>query len=537
MNQDQYSELKEMMHSLADRIEDVEKQLQLAKPRQVTPYIAPTKKAPVAKAPVEKAKPSNILGIVGVACFILAMILLIKFSIDSGWLNPARQLLLAALFGGSLIAIPHYFEFKDKAYISLLPAAGVVVLHLTIYGAIFFHQILSPSFGIWPVSAVGVLSLWLLKKNNEVIYALLAIAGTYLGSFILKESFSDLSAFALHLIAWDLAFVTFGILLKNRALISITAYFSLGLVAILALNSPLHQLDEVCLQFAVLQLIQILIIAYATATYSIKNKSGLSEDDAWQLFPVFLFFYGQEFYLIDLINPSWATIFSLSFAAVIFAIYWNARRRLGKDHLESSSSVLTFITIMIFHSLYFVTFDFTGKMLFGIGLMMVMGLFSDGFKKSSMKGVSTLSMLVISCSMIFLLFNTENAPDGSLVGFGLIYGVMLLAGYKASSLSLLPALANVMIVTAICRLDHFIAEIWIGPLCVGYAFLNLIIALKGQDKALGKASFPVIFFAIGRFLFLNFSDLSQGERIISLIIMGALIYAGGFVYRQIPDKK
>jgi uncharacterized membrane protein len=94
-----------------------------------------------------------------------------------------------------------------------------------------------------------------------------------------------------------------------------------------------------------------------------------------------------------------------------------------------------------------------------------------------------------------------------------------------------------MIVTAICRLKDVVGEIWIGPMIVAFAFSCLVMSLKTKDKVLAQASFPVIFFAIARFVFFNFSNLSQGERIISLLVMGALIYASGYFYRQIPEAK
>ena len=95
--------------------------------------------------------------------------------------------------------------------------------------------------------------------------------------------------------------------------------------------------------------------------------------------------------------------------------------------------------------------------------------------------------------------------------------------------------ANILVVVSICRLKDVIGEIWVGPLCVAYAFGCLIMAFKGSDKVLAQASLPVVVFAIGRFVFFNFSNLSPLERIISLLVMGALIYAGGYVYRKIPD--
>ena len=198
---------------------------------------------------------------------------------------------------------------------------------------------------------------------------------------------------------------------------------------------------------------------------------------------------------------------------------------------------MTLTTLMVYHSLYFVTFGFMEKMITGLILMSILGMFQLKLQQRTYKGFTALTLLVIGWSLFLLLFNTENVTDKYLVIFGILYGAVCLYGYKLSSIGLLTSLANIMIVTAICRLKDVVGEIWIAPLIVAFAFSCLVMSLKAKDKVLAQASFPVIFFAIGRFVFFNFSNLSQGERIISLLVMGALIYASGYFYRQIPETK
>ncbi len=550
MDENQLSEFKTIIAGLDSRLTRLESKLspknQPELPSTPTPpmpkdgslaqasmNIPTTREKP--KPRPKQEEPSNLLGIVGVGCLMVAMILLIKFSVDSGWLTPFRQLVIAALFGGTLIALPFYIKSGDAGYIAQLPAAGIVVLHLTVYGSIFYHQLIDPMVGIWLVWAVGILSLWLLNKFKEDIFAILAIAGTYAGSYILRDYFSDFSAIAFHLIVWDIIFATFGIKLKNRTIICVAAYFSLGIGVLFALSGGSLS-SERAQQLAIIQFFQIMVFAIATAIYSVRNKTILSETEAWQLIPVFLFFYGQEFYLLDLINPNFATIFSLAFATAILVIYWMARTRLGKEHLESSSAVLTLISIMFFHSIYFVKLGDVGKLFFGLGLMILLGLLNKIVTSRAMKGTLALSILLIGYSAFIIFKNPEGMPGNYILGFGFAYGVAMLIGYKFTPTQFLITAANVMIVLSIVRLKDLIGETWIGPLCVAYAFGCLIMALSKTDKALASAALPVIFFAIGRFVFFNFSNLSPLERIISLVAMGGMIYAGGFIYRRIPNK-
>ncbi|HXH31506.1 MAG TPA: DUF2339 domain-containing protein [Bacteriovoracaceae bacterium] len=488
------------------------------------------------RLPLPNQKPeeaSNLLGIVGVCCLIVAMILLIKFSIDSGWLTPMRQLILAALFGGALITTPVLVNSKDRSYLSLLPATGVVVLHLTVYGAIFYHTILPAIYGIWLVGAIGLLSLWLLEQFQDEIYAVMAIAGTYLGCYFLVTSFNDLKAVALYVLVWDVVFSLFALRLKNRSLIFITAYFSLGLVAFLGLTLNTTDQDW-ALQLAVIQILQILIISVFTMLFTVKNKTSLTEEQAWQLFPVYLFFYGTVFYYLDIArsNSNLAIGFSLTTGLVILGLQKTAQGQM-RERLESSPAIYTYVTLLFYHSVYFVLLNESGKLAFTLGLMVVVGFLGERLKKNVFWGASLLSLLVIGYSVLLLVTETPKLSQAEILGYGFSYGAILLTYYGVLLLDFFLAAGSFLIVLTICRLNESIGEIWIGPLCVAYAFACLLVAFKKNNKQLAKSAFPVIFFAIGRFVFFNFGELSQGEQIISLLAMGGLIYAGGFVYRKV----
>jgi uncharacterized membrane protein len=478
----------------------------------------------------ETEQPVNLLGLVGVGCIIIAVILLIKFSIDSGWLNPLRQVFLAGLFGGSLIAAPFIFKNKDS-YLSQLPATGVVVLHLSIYGAIFYHHLLSPSIGIWMVWGVGLISLRLLETFKHDVFALLSIAGVYLGSFILKDNFHELTTVAVHFLVWDMIFAGYSIKLKNRSLITIAAYFSLAIMTLMSFKGM-----ESTGEAVIIQLCQILIFSLGTALYTTKNKLILSESESWQLFPVYLFFYGIEFHLLSKLNPAYATFFSLGFGVLVLALYLFAKNRSGKAHLNSSPAVLSLVAIMFFHSIYFVKLTDQGRIIFSLVLLVFLGLIEQRLRDERFKPLSFIFLIVVGYSFMLLLANPSNLEHSFIITMGGIYAAIMLVGYRISRQAILLPFANLMIVVAISRLSHFIGEMSVGPLLVGYGFLSLFFAYLRADKLLGQAALPVIFFAIGRFFYFNFSQLTQGERIISLIIMGALIYAGGFFYKSIPQK-
>jgi hypothetical protein len=542
VDQNQFFEIKALIAGLDSRLREIELKVNSkSTPVQIPPPFPVPSEKPEARIIPHQTKiqkpveDSNLLGIVGMACIIIAMILLIKFSIDSGWLTPARQMFIAGLFGSSLVSIPFFLDSKDKSYISLLPAAGGVILHLTIYGATYLHHLLSPSLAIWMVWAVGGLSLWLLTKFEEEVYAILSIAGTYVGTYILQNDGNPLNI-ALSVFVWDIIFVSFGIMLKNRKLISTAAYFALGIVALLTITQA-QMLTETAVNAVMVQFVQILIFTFATAIYSIRNQSILTEEEAWHLFPVYLFFYGLEYSYLHLVNPVWANVFSIGFATLILTIYIMARNRLGKEHLQSSSAVFSLITLMVYHSCYFVMLEDAGKMIAGLVIILMLALFRNSLHSKAIKNTVNISYLLIGYSFLLIVFNSNPALNNLVIGIGFSYAVVFFVSYQIVPKIILIYAAHIMLILSVFNLSPVIGEIWVAPLCVAYAFMNLVLALKKNDKLLATASFPVIFIAIGRFLFSNFNDLSQLERIVSLIVMGGLIYIGGFIFRKIPSSQ
>lgn len=528
MDQSKFSELEQLILKLDARLSRIEGQLG-QKPAPAHPVKTPP---PLPKVDTPKKGPSNLLGIVGVACLVLAMILLIKFSIDSGWLTPMRQLILATLFGSSLIAAPFVLKMSDREYLSLLPAGGVVILHLTVYGGIFYHEILHPFMGITLIWGIGLLSLWLLTRFRHDAYGILAIAGTYIGSALLKVSFPSLLPVALNILIWDLIFTAFAIRLSNRSLISIAAYFSLGVVALFQIDQGGAQ-KELASSFALIQFLQILIYSLGTAAYSVINQKPMREKEAWQLFPVYLFFYGLEFQLLNSINPHLATAFSIVFSLILLGLYFFARKNAKTEGLASTDALTTLVGIMLLHSIYVVNFNDLGRIIFGLFPLAVIGIYGKRLKSLNLGGLLLLSYFILGFSTILLVSNPSHVSAAWIIPLGIIYGGSILFGYNSSKESAILTAAHGLILLSVYRFGDVIGNVWVAPLSVIYAYAILVAGLKTNDRMLGKSAFPVIFFALGHFLFFNFDGLSQGERIITLVVMGGVIYAGGYVYRKI----
>jgi uncharacterized membrane protein len=505
-------------------------------PTTFTPTHSPLPpEVPKAARVREERKPSNVLGYVGASCLLFAIVLLIKFSIDSGWLTPVRQMVIASLFGLSLIFATFVKKFEDRSYIAILPAAGLAVLHLTIYGSVFYHSLLSPFSGLICTSLVGALSLFLLSRFREETYAVMASAGTYLGAVLLKDSFASLEYFALYLLLWNIIFATSAIKLKIRSIIVLCAYFSLFLVATISLGGQ----SDLKWSVVILQTAQMIIYSWATYFYTVENKTKLTSTEATRFLPVYLFFYGHVFYILDKINPYYATAFAIIFSASLLALLKVAKNKINNESMDSAPIIYLFIAIVLSHSLFFVAMNDISQYITVAVLLALATFVRKHPERSEFSGVKFVLGLVVVYGILNLSFSPGILANWILAGFGIIYGVLALFNFgsnkkdKPMVLEAMLVIAHSQMIIAVYRLKEYIGEYGVPPVWIIYAFGILYFGMKQQNAKLAKSVFPVIFIAIVYFLFNTFSVLDQGQRILSLLIMGGLIYISGYFYRKI----
>jgi hypothetical protein len=484
-------------------------------------------------------KSGNLLGYIGVGCFILAMLLLIKFSIDSGWLTPVRQMILASLFGLALIIAPGLTDKKDLAYLAMLPAGGIVVLHLVVYGAVFYHELLHPSLGLIAISLIGAQSLILLKNYKENTYAVLSIAGTYLGAMALARGFVQDYQFAVFVILWSIIFCSIAIHLQNRALITLAAYFSLMIVALASFGTNERNL---LIQVVLIQVVQIVIYSLSTARYSLINKVTLTKSETIQLLPVYLFFYGHLFHVLDYLSPPSAIVFSIIFALTLLGLVIFTEKKNGAV-LESKPIILTYVSVLLAHSVFFVWMNDLSQFIF---VSLVLIALASNFGRSSAPNkdpFGVLSVIALVCGFAFLkvFFHEGSVTKDLFILFGFIYGGSLCGFVFRQNetfnnfIRLILAVAHIQVLVAISRLDLYIHSWLEAPIGVVYASFIMFIGYKKNSRYIAKSSFIPLGWCLISFLIYNFGSFSTGQKIIGLLGMGAMIYLGGFFYRKIDE--
>lgn len=482
-----------------------------------------------------------LLALIGVGCVVIASVLLIKFSIEAGWLNPSRQIIIATLVGIGLILTPHVRNFSDKKLIGYLPAAGVIILHLTVYGAVFHHQLASPLLGLLGISVIGFISIMLLNEHKDTSYAVLSIVGTYIGAMSFSKALPELWMMGAFLLLWDVIFSYFALSTKKRVLILLAGYLSIALVVIYE-DSFTTLSPEMSFSFALLQLLQALVFAGASALYTKKHQSPFSASEIWAYFPLLLLFYGQEYWLLYQVNHFLADIVSIGFSAVLFGLYHMARKSLNKTQLESGVMIHTFCAAVLVHVLYFSNLELEAQTLVSFGLIGLLFFFGKKMSQEpAYRGVLILVLLCVAYNAGMVLAGTLNT-DANIV-FGGAYALLGIAAYFYSQATktfdfskdhenMLLLFAHAQSLISLYRLKEYTGDGAVAPMWIAYACALLIYAWRKKHFHLAQASLPIIFISIGRFVFLDFGNLGTLERIISLFLMGGLIFGGGYIYRQ-----
>src|SRR5579885_3369099 len=115
---------------------------------------------------------------------------------------------------------------SDRAYAGLLPAGGVVILFLSVYGAHLYYAFIGASAALSAVLLICVLSLWLCQAFQSTLYAFFAVAGTYSAPFLLHSIFLDVSDLAIYYSCWSVVFCWFSIRVGTRSVYLLALYLA-----------------------------------------------------------------------------------------------------------------------------------------------------------------------------------------------------------------------------------------------------------------------------------------------------------------------
>ncbi|MBX7137046.1 MAG: DUF2339 domain-containing protein [Oligoflexia bacterium] len=494
----------------------------------------------------------NILGIVAVLCFVLAAAFFVKLAIDSGWLTPHRQFVMTMLFGAALALAGWQLRKKDPEYSSLLPAAGVVVMYLAAFAGTLYWRLFDLPTAFILVAATSVASLALFNYFRHGIFAVLAVVGTYLVPVLIHQGWSGPEFIALHFLFWDLTFCIIAIMFRERLFIGLAAYLGLlsFMIAAQSINLNLSEQRWFEIYF---QAGQFALFALASAAFSIRTKAALTLGEATSFFPLLLIFYAVEYHLLLSAWGPAAPWIALGFGLFLPLLSQITKQKLEKGRLPSDEVVQGFLAVVLFHSLYLEILPDNLKPIAAI--LLILGWSLMPRSGPGREGILSLIPYLL-CVIVIWLEGGKVLQDSYLdqasaailwcsLGFAAAFSVVVVQSMRrksgqgmlspvmlgAASAFVLSALRQIILFVLLKDPPFVVSSVW-----ALYALALLLVARGIRDTAFANVSLGVFAIVSFRIFSVDLSGASAAPRVVALVVIGGILYAGGLVYRQVKSS-
>lgn len=529
------SELEKRLIAIENRLRKLE--------GSVPPETA-TKENIVVPRPIKEKKPGNWLGYIAIICFIIAAAFIVKLSIDTGWLTPARQLAIAYLFGLILVVIGLLLLKQDRAYASLLPATGIIIFNLTTFLGSQYYDLISFNLGLLIIASIAAVCIILYFRIKHDIYPIISALGAYLGPIVLQLNHTNFTFFSLYyFMIVSIAFAFISIWVRSRLLVVIAAYLAILSNAIVGL-----QLNDDKLMAIVLP-IHFVIFSLGSYFYSRQSGHELGAIEAWSFFPVLLIFYAMEYHFIYNYNPTLAPWLSLAFAAFIIFLYLLSTRLFANKSLPSLQMIIAFVSVILFHSGYLELIPDPIKPWLLVFLFLAAAFIPN--LKSNQKFITNpysfaliFLLAVIAIEYIKLINNLINTNEiqSLIVGFAALASLWFAILRHQERINkehdggyIMLATAHVLAITALYRLTTDWGSLAVSASWLLYAIVVIGLAFVYKNNVMARSAVFVLTFSAAKALLFDAASAPTGVRIFCLILTGIVLYWAGFLFRRIAD--
>lgn len=479
---------------------------------------------------------TQILGWTGATALVLAAAYLIRLALDAGWLTPERQLGLAVLSGFALIGAGLKLRAVDRQYASLLPAGGLVILFLSIYGAHLYYHFIGAPMATGAVILTCLSALRLGRLFESELYGLFAVVGSYSAPFLLPTLAGSVTDLVIYFSAWSVLFCMYSIWIGHRRTYLLAAYLALlGFHYLWRHMAP----GEWQAAFA-FQTIQFAIFLGGAIAFSVRHRRPMSWDEALVHLPLLLIFYALQYALLDQHLPALAPWIALGSAGILLLAYLAAHRILGQ--LQSSAMLVgAYVALALFHAGYMELLPDAFAPWIALLALPAVGFYLRAFGKTATVTWPIRALIIIIFALNYLRvmgnWNLDRVPAHDVLA--LLFAVELYVAYMlARRLPALHSLATPALYLGHVALMSAAMQIFDGQLVVSFtwgavALACLALAFKNSDKVLGKSSLLIFAASAAKVMLFDLSSATPLVRIGLLVILGVTLYVGGWMYRKV----
>lgn len=498
-----------------------------------------TKESPFfEKASTEDAlSVTQIMGWTGATLLVLAAAYFIRLVYDAGWLTPGRQLGLAVLGGAGLMAAGLKLRRMDNNYASLLPAGGLVVFFLAIYGAHLYYHLIGAGAAATAVICNCLLALWLGRIFASEIYGLFAVLGSYSAPLLLPAFTGSVVDLAIYFTAWSVVFSIYAVAIVNRR-----PYLLAGYMALIAFQLAWEQLARTQWGVAVVfQTLQFAVFLSTAILFSIRHASPMTQAEGVAHLPLLLLFYGLQYSLLHRHVPDLAPWVALGSAAVLLLAYGVARRALNVSLEAGGFIVGAYCALVLFHAVYLELLPdrwapWAVLLALPPAALLILRPAADA---PLMRPFRLLLGVLLAINYVRVVLLDEHAMAGDATLLSLLLTAELYAAYFLGRrhdalrqwIPLTLYAAHIGLMGLALREFHnalLVSLAW-GAL----ALASLVLAFRTNDQDLGKSSLFIFAASLVKVILFDLAGAAPLVRIGSLVVVGLSLYAGGMLYKRV----
>jgi uncharacterized membrane protein len=455
-----------------------------------------------------------------------------------------RQVGLAYLSAGGLIAAGLYFRERARFYLSYLPAVGVVVLYLTTFAAGFVYHLFKPQVLMVVVGMVTLLGVWLGRQFRNSAYVLLAAIGVYLTPLLMPSANGQMTELLIYYLAAGFFFCYCSFLEGNRLAYLIPMYMGmLGFDSIWRLSNKEDWLFAITYQ-----LVQFCLFSVNTALFSIRLRKPLEDSSLIAHLLGLFIFYHIAFGLLNQYLPEFAHYVAICSGFFVLLIFMFAKRFFPNsgDLNQGSTVVSWYCSWILVHAVFFGVIP-DRWFAWSVLTIPVILIFAERLFKES---EGALLPIRICCGGIYfygyaiLLLTVigEDADRSPLIMPSLTlaaHAILLFGIYlNFSRVSLSPvnsvlALYGAHLAAIVGITDIMPDEIYSSLVWAVYALFVLVTAVQLKDKALGRSALLIFLLAGVTILLFGLAGSSSVVKILLLLAFSVVMYLGGWFYQNL----
>ncbi len=469
--------------------------------------------------------------------FVLAAAYLIRLGIDNGWLTPVIQVAAAVVGGFLLMGAGFGLRKFYPRYAGYLPACGVVILFLAVYGAHLYYGLIGVQAASLFVTFVCALSLWLCWAFDSDLYALFAVAGSYSAPFLLRNPQASITDLVIYFSAWSVVFSVFAVWYGRRLIYLLALYLALvGFDVIWHLHAPTYWIAAL-----VFQAVQFVIFGFAIAVFSVRRHEPMNTLTALAHLPPLLLFYALQYYVLNAHLPALAPWISVASLAAVGLLYFGARQLLKRPLPGGELLLWCYLSLVLFHAGYIEAWPKEWAPWASFGLVPI-AVLATMIRKDRLGPLWVLwgtvgAIFLLNYLRVIVDFNLGQVPGHTILSIA--YAALLYAGYYLiSGREGLREIKMLLIyaghISAMAAAVHLLHVHIVESTAWGLLALACLgISIWKNNRMLGQSSLLVFGATAAKVLIYDLSGAGPLVRIISLVVLGATFYVGGMLYQRL----